>query len=106
MKWGALLLWWLRALGLFLAALAVIAGAIAGFFALDPPFWPSPAVQVYTAESRSSASTHDHSIYLVKHSFHTSISLRSADLDAATWPDPGALTQTWVDLAWGDSIYF
>jgi uncharacterized protein (TIGR02117 family) len=99
--WGVVLL-----LGRIALVLTLTVGAIIGFFALDPPFWPSPAVQVYTAESRSSASTHDHSIYLVKHSFHTSISVRAADLDAATWPDPGALTKSWVDVSWGDSVYF
>ena len=61
---------------------SIVVCLIAGFFALEFRLLPSAEVQAYVAESRAPHdATHDRSIYLVKHAFHTSISLRTADLD-------------------------
>ena len=104
-RWPGRPRWWRLLIGVVATPL-IVASLIAGFFALDPPFWPSAEVQVYVANSRSANTTHDRSIYLVKHAFHTSISLRAADLDPTGWPDPEAYARTWVDISWGDAVYF
>ena len=46
-------------------------------------------------------------LYVVRHSWHTRIAVRYADVDPALWPesrDLGAVT--WLEVGWGDRDYY
>ncbi|HEU5318673.1 MAG TPA: hypothetical protein VFX49_21345, partial [Chloroflexota bacterium] len=88
---------WVRAaVGTVLAPLLAVA-LIGAVVYLKVPFWPAGADAAAAPDGQR-----PHSIYLVKHTWHTSVSVRLEDLGAEGWPDPVVRGRTWVDFGWGD----